>query len=155
MQSGLEHGFRYFNVSKIKAFRDIRHISADRVFIAGRYIHARRLQMTGFQKKLWIGLLIMALLSPLGILLPERFNAEDAWGEWGTETLERLLGYVPEGLRKLADVWKAPIPDYNFGSEGASMTMQVISYIVSGILGVVLCSLTVYVLSRIFKRSEK
>ena len=155
MQSGFEHGFRYFNVSPKKAFRDVRHISADRVFTTGRYIHARRLRMTGFQKKLWIGLLIMALLSPLGILLPERFNAGDAWGEWGTDTLERLLGYVPEGLKKLTDVWKAPIPDYNFGSEGASMAMQVIAYIVSGILGVVLCSLAVYALSRILKRNER
>ncbi len=111
--------------------------------------------MTGFQKKLWIGLLIMALLSPLGILLPETFNAGDAWGEWGRDTLEKLLGYVPEGLKKLTDVWKAPIPDYNFGGEGASMTMQVIAYIVSGILGVVLCSLAVYALSRILKRNER
>jgi len=115
----------------------------------------KEVQMTGFQKKLWIGLLLMALLSPLGILLPEKFNAGDAWGEWGTDTLERLLGYVPEGLRKLADLWRAPIPDYNFGSEGASMTMQVISYIASGILGVLLCSLAVYALSRILKRNEK
>ena len=111
--------------------------------------------MTRLQKKLWIGLSIMALLSPLGIILPEKFDAGDAWGEWGTDKLERLLGYVPEGIRKLADLWKAPIPDYNFGGEGASMIVQVISYILSGVLGVLLCGLAVYALSRILKRNER
>jgi cobalt/nickel transport protein len=111
--------------------------------------------MTRSQKKLWLGLLIMALLSPLGILLPEKFNAVGAWGEWGTDQLDRLLGYVPEGIRKLADLWKAPIPDYNFGGEGASMIIQVISYIASGMLGVLLCGLAVYALSRILKRNER
>jgi len=105
--------------------------------------------MTRFQKKLWIGLLIMTLLTPLGILLPEKFRAEEAWGEWGTEKLEKLLGYVPEGLKKLADFWKAPIPDYNFGGEGASMTGQVFSYIASGLLGIALCAFVVLSVLRV------
>jgi hypothetical protein len=36
MQSGLERGFRYFKVSPIKAFRDIRHASVDKVFTSSR-----------------------------------------------------------------------------------------------------------------------
>jgi cobalt/nickel transport protein len=111
--------------------------------------------MTKFQKKLWIGLLIMALLTPLGILLPEKFGSEEAWGEWGINKLERLLGYVPEGSKKLADLWKAPIPDYNFGSEGASMTIQVISYVVSGLLGLGACAFIVFLVSRLIVRHGK
>ena len=111
--------------------------------------------MTTFQKKLWLGLLILTLITPLGILLPERFNAEEAWGEWGTEKLEKLLGYVPEGLKKLADLWKAPIPDYNFGGEGASMTIQVISYIISGLLGIGVCAFGVFIISRFITRHGK
>jgi cobalt/nickel transport protein len=111
--------------------------------------------MTTFQKKLWIGLLIMTLLTPLGILLPEKFKAEEAWGEWGTEKLETLLGYVPERLKELADLWKAPIPDYNFGGEGASMTLQVVSYIVSGLLGIGTCAFIVYMVSRFMVRHAK
>ena len=97
----------------------------------------------------------MALLTPLGILLPEKFKAEEAWGEWGTEKLERLLGYIPEGLRKLADFWKAPIPDYNFGGEGASTTLRAISYIVSGLLGIGVCAFVVYVVSRFMAKHGK
>lgn len=111
--------------------------------------------MTKIQKKLWIGLLIMALLSPLGILLPELFNAGDAWGEWGKDTLEKLLGFVPEGLKKYADLWKAPVPDYNFGGDGASTAVQVISYIASGILGIVVTVLVIYAISKAVMRNEK
>ena len=111
--------------------------------------------MTRFQKKLWIGLLIMALLTPLGILLPQRFNAEDAWGEWGIDKLEKLLGYVPEGLKKLTDIWKAPIPDYNFGGEGASKAVQVISYVASGFLGIGVCVLIVFIILRFIAKHGK
>jgi len=111
--------------------------------------------MTRFQKKLWIGLLIMALLTPLGILLPEKFNAGQAWGEWGIDKLEKLLGYVPEGLKELADFWKAPIPDYNFGGEGASMALQAISYIASGLLGIGVCAFAVFIISRFMAKHGK
>jgi cobalt/nickel transport protein len=111
--------------------------------------------MTAFQKKLWIGLLVMALLTPLGILLPERFKAEGAWGEWSAKEIEKLVGYVPEGLKRLADLWKAPVADYNFGGEGASTTFQMVSYIISGLLGIAVCAFVVYVISRFITRHGK
>jgi len=111
--------------------------------------------MTKFQKKLWIGLLVMALLTPLGILLPQGFNAKGAWGEWGIDKLEKLLGFVPEGLKKLTDIWKAPIPDYNFGGVGASKTFQVVSYIASGFLGIGVCVLIVFIISRFIAKHGK
>jgi len=111
--------------------------------------------MTRFQKKLWIGLLIMALLTPLGILLPDKFNAGEAWGEWGAEKLEKFLGYVPEGLKKLAHFWKAPIPGYNFSGQGASTAVQTISYIVSGLLGIGVCAFVVYMVLRFMTKHGK
>jgi hypothetical protein len=111
--------------------------------------------MTRFQKKLWIGLLIMAFLTPLGILLPERFKAEGAWGEWDLEKLEKLIGFLPEGLKKWADLWKAPIPDYNLGGEGSSGGIQLLSYVVSGLFGLGLCILVVYLISRFVVRHDR
>jgi cobalt/nickel transport protein len=111
--------------------------------------------MTKSQKKLWTGLFILALLTPLGVVLPERFNAGEAWGEWGAGTLEKLLGYVPEGLRRWAGLWKAPIPGYNFGGEGASTAVQVISYIASGLIGVVAAGIVIYIISRIILKNDK
>ena len=81
--------------------------------------------MTQSQKRLWIGLIILAFLSPLGIILPEMFKAGDAWGEWSTETLQKVLGYVPEGLRKYSDIWKAPMPDYSFGGRRCHFGTQI------------------------------
>ena len=112
-------------------------------------------EMTKTQKRLWAGLVIMALLSPLGILLPEMFNSGDAWGEWGTDTLEKLLGFVPDGLKKYAEMWKAPVPDYNPGGEDASITVRVISYIASGVLGIVVVALVMYFISKVVVKNEK
>jgi hypothetical protein len=111
--------------------------------------------MTKFQKKLWIGLLILAFVAPLGIILPERFNSGGAWGQWGPEELERLVGYVPEGLKRLAGLWKAPVPDYNFGGEGASVVIQLISYVASGLVGMLAVGLLIYVISRLITKNEK
>ena len=110
--------------------------------------------MTKSQKKLWIGLIILALLTPIGVILPEKFKAGGAWGEWGPEELEKLIGYVPQGLKRLSDLWKAPVPDYNFGSDGASMTIQVISYIASGLIGILTVGLLTYVISRLIVRAR-
>jgi hypothetical protein len=107
------------------------------------------------QKRLWIGLIILALLSPLGIILPQKFNAGDAWGEWGTDTLEKALSYVPEGLKKYSELWKAPIPDYSFGGESATMGLQIISYIVSGFLGILITGIVVYVISKLLVKREE
>lgn len=111
--------------------------------------------MKKFEKKLWLGLFIMALLSPLGIILPEKFGAEDAWGEWGLNALEKLLGYVPEGLKRTADIWTAPIPDYNFGGDGALLFAKILSYIVSGIIGIILASVVMIIISKYLFKNEK
>jgi len=108
-----------------------------------------------FEKKLWLGLFIMALLSPLGIILPEKFGAEGAWGEWSHEVLEKLVGYVPEGLKRTVDIWKAPIPDYNFGGESALLSAKIISYIVSGIIGIILVSVVIIIILKLLFKNEK
>jgi cobalt/nickel transport protein len=87
-------------------------------------------------RKLWVGLLILALLTPLGILLPQWLGAGSAWGEWGAEELRGLVGYVPAQLARLGNLWHAPLPDYaSPGAEGASTAAQSAWYIVSALVG--------------------
>lgn len=87
--------------------------------------------------KLWIGICLLILLSPLGLWLPERFKAGDAWGEWGTDTIKELTGYVPQGLEKLSSLWKAPIPDYAFKNwEEKGLGSLSLAYIISAIIGI-------------------
>lgn len=112
--------------------------------------------MTAFHKKLWIGLGVLAVLTPLGIYLPSLFNAGGgAWGEWSTDEVAKKIGFVPEGMRKLADLWKAPVSDYNLGGDGASMTVQLLSYVISGIAGVILIGAIVYLASRFLVKREQ
>jgi len=110
--------------------------------------------MSAFQKKLWAGLIIMALLSPLGIFLPQYFGAEDAWGEWSAEKLKEMIGFVPAGLEKLADLWKAPVADYNPGGEEAPIWIQALWYIFSGILGTGIVGGVMYMIARVLKGHE-
>jgi cobalt/nickel transport protein len=104
-----------------------------------------------FKGKLWIGLLILILLSPIGIVLPMVFDAEDAWGEWSVETIEKLVGFIPEKLKANADLWQAPVPDYNIGSEESPLYARILSYIFSGILGVGIITAVMLALKKIIR----
>ncbi len=111
--------------------------------------------MTKMQVKLWIGLAIMALLTPLGLLLPERFKAAGAWGEWSTEGLAKLVGFVPEGLRKLSALWGAPLPDYGLAGRGASPALRILSYLLSGMMGILIVGAVIYLLLRLIIKNGK
>ncbi len=111
--------------------------------------------MTAFQKKLLVILLVLAVLTPVGIYLPARFNAGDAWGEWSAETMEKMIGFVPEGLKRTADVWSAPIPDYNLGDENSPFAVQALSYVFSAAVGIALCAGALCLISRLlFKKDD-
>ena len=100
-------------------------------------------------RPLWFALLAMALLSPLGLYLPEWLRAGAAWGEWGLDEVAQMVGYSPEGMEKLSDLWKAPIPDYALpGQEGAPLPHRSLSYLLSAFVGVGLCGGGTYVLTR-------
>jgi len=87
--------------------------------------------------KFWIGIAVLIVLSPLGLLLPEHFEAGSAWGEWGADEMQKLAGYVPKGLEKLSSLWNAPMPDYAFkGWEEKGLLHLSFAYIMSAIVGI-------------------
>jgi hypothetical protein len=84
-----------------------------------------------------MGLGVLIVLSPLGLLLPEHFKTGAAWGEWGIDEIKKLVGYVPKGLEKLAPLWNAPLPDYAFkGWEGKGLSHLSLAYIISAVVGI-------------------
>lgn len=105
------------------------------------------------QTKLWIGLAVLVLLTPLGLFLPALLGAGGAWGEWGRDEMEKMLGYLPEGMKDLIDRWKAPLPDYSTG-KGEGMGRLSLEYVLSAILGVALCVGAVLILMKILKRRD-
>jgi hypothetical protein len=111
------------------------------------------MKLDKLQKKILIILIILCLITPAGILLPAVFNAGDAWGEWSAETVKDLTGYVPRGLAKYSDVWKAPLPDYKIKGGDASFVHKSGYYIVSGIMGATVAYLVMLLISRYIIRN--
>jgi hypothetical protein len=106
--------------------------------------------------KLWIGLAVLILLSPLGLLLPELFKAGGAWGEWGVDEIGKLVGYVPKGLEKLAPLWNAPLPDYAFkGWEEKGLSHLSFAYIISAIVGMAVIVMVALLIGRLLTRKGK
>ena len=103
--------------------------------------------------KLWIGIAVLIILTPLGLILPEHFNAGSAWGEWGAEEIQKLVGYIPKGIEKLSSLWSAPIPDYAFkGWEEKSLAHLSFSYIISAIAGIVIVAAIMLGIGKLFTR---
>lgn len=107
-------------------------------------------------KKMWVGLFVLALLSPVGIILPDKLKAGSAWGEWGTDEIEKMLGYVPSGMKQLAGIWRAPMPDYGFkGWEKLGLGMQSLAYTASAALGVAVIVAIIMLLGRVAVKDDK
>jgi cobalt/nickel transport protein len=105
--------------------------------------------------KLWIGVGVLILLSPLGLILPEHFKAGDAWGEWGVHTIKELVGYIPQGLEKLSSFWSAPIPDYAFkGWENKGLGSLSISYIASALIGILITACIILFVGKLLSKKE-
>jgi cobalt/nickel transport protein len=100
--------------------------------------------MNKLSGKIWLGLLVLALLSPIGLILPKILDGGDAWGEWPVETVAKDKGYVPGGMVKEANHWKAPIADYNLGKDDDPVWKQSGSYIISGLVGIGVIALVTF-----------
>lgn len=108
--------------------------------------------MNKFQKKLLYWLVLLAILSPMGILIPNLLNSGDAWGEWDKETVEKMVGFIPKGMENLSSFFKGLFSDYtNIFGEDSPLIIQILSYIISAILG----SLVIYILIRLILKFYK
>ena len=103
--------------------------------------------------KLWLGLGILAVVSPLGLYLPDKFNVGAAWGEWSADTIKKMVGYVPAGFGKLSSVWKAVMPDYAFtGWSKMGSGHLSIAYIISAVLGMAACIGVVFLIGKLLAK---
>ena len=102
------------------------------------------LDAPGWEKlrPLWIGLAVLMLVTPLGLLA-----TASAWGEWAPgnlknpDTRQQIAAAsgnvvppsaVPAGLEKLSSLWTAPMPDYAPGF----LKSEKLGYICSAMFGV-------------------
>lgn len=99
-------------------------------------------------RNLAIGLVLLMILAPLGLLA-----VGETFGEWGNEELKEKLGYVPEGLEQIGSLWSAPMPDYAFPGGDESMSMLSVAYILSALIGVVVCGGLLYFVGKHIAKS--
>jgi len=105
-------------------------------------------------KKLWIGIAVLLLFVPLGVILPRLFGAEGAWGEWGLDGIRNLTGFVPEGMKRLAGIWKPPLPGYGVPGQSAGLCEASVGYVLTGIIGVCITAGLMYVLTKLLLKKN-
>lgn len=101
-------------------------------------------------RRLWIGLAVLALLTPIGLIVPAWLKSGDAWGEWSAGQIKNLVGYVPRGMQGLQDKWRALLPDYAVGGLGSS-----VGYVVSAIVGILVVAAAAWILAAALRRRER
>lgn len=80
--------------------------------------------------KLWLGILVLAILSPLGLILPEFFKAGEPFGE-----------------EKITILWKAPFPEY--------LSHSRLFYAACAIIGVLcVAAITVLIAKRLVRKGS-
>jgi hypothetical protein len=84
------------------------------------------------------GLVVLIILAPLGLLA-----VGETFGEWSNEEIHEKLGFVPQGLERLSSLWSAPLADYAFPKDDSG-TGAVAAYLLSGVIGVAICSGLLY-----------
>ncbi|MEF3280732.1 MAG: cobalamin biosynthesis protein [Elusimicrobiota bacterium] len=95
----------------------------------------------------------MSFLTPLGLIFPELFKAKDAWGEWDTETVKEMIGYLPKGMEKMASIWEGLMPDYTIKGMDEGLKFLSISYIISALVGITMVMLFTYLVLKFLKKN--
>jgi cobalt/nickel transport system permease protein len=96
---------------------------------------------------LWVGIAVLIIASPLGLLAPGT-----AWGEWGAHELTALgFASVPAGLEKLSTLWGAPLAGYDLPALGnANM-----GYLLSAVVGILIVALVVWLFTILLTSGSK
>lgn len=101
-------------------------------------------------KKAVVGLVILALLTPLGLLA-----SGTAWGEWSSEEIAAQIGFIPAGMEQFSSFWQHTIlPDYSITGYDQNFWQQVLGYLLSAFIGLLLIGVLAYIFHRIFRKGE-
>jgi len=100
-------------------------------------------------RRAWITLLILAILTPLGIVA-----AGGAWGEWGIDGIKERVGFVPAGMRRAAGTGERPLQDYTVPGLERGFFHGGPGTIVAALLGAGITAAAAIALMRIAKHGD-
>lgn len=95
------------------------------------------------KKGLFYIFLLMVSLVPLGLL-----TDASAWGEWDNAYYQKILGFIPEGIKNAKSI-NAFISDYSV--KGLS---DIAGYYISAIVGAVLIFGIFYIITKVKKDAK-
>ena len=105
--------------------------------------------------QLWWGLALLACFTPLGVILPAAFNGGAAWGEWSSRDIERMLGFIPNGMKGLSGLWQAPFTGYTIaGGERHDIPVTAVAYLISALVGIVVIAAAVKLAGRFLSTKD-
>jgi cobalt/nickel transport system permease protein len=95
----------------------------------------------------WIVLLVLAILTPLGIIA-----AGGAWGEWDLDGIKAHAGFVPEGMRASANgPIESPLKDYTVPGLDKGFLREGLGTIIAALVGAGVTALLALAVARIAK----
>jgi len=94
-------------------------------------------------KKIIYIFLLLLLLVPLGLI-----SDASAWGEWDNGYYQKVLGFIPEGIKNAKGI-NALMPDYSIKGLGS-----VSGYYLSAIVGAVLIFGIFFVIVKVKKDAK-
>lgn len=101
-------------------------------------------------KIILFGVVVLALATPVGLAA-----TGTAWGEWGTAELKEKIGFIPQGLKKLSEVWHAILPDYALPGFRGNFFDSALGYIASAFIGVLLIMIVTFAAFKLIMRGNK
>ncbi|MDP4127294.1 MAG: cobalt transporter CbiM [Bacillota bacterium] len=100
--------------------------------------------------KLILGIMVLIVLSPLGLLA-----SGTAWGEWSSKEVQSQLGYVPAGMEKLSSFWNhALLSDYGTPALAHSFWHQSLGYLLSAFVGLIAIGIIAFMIQNLFRKGE-
>ena len=102
-------------------------------------------------RRLWWGLAVLTVFSPLGLLA-----SGTAFGEWGQGELKDKLGFIPQGMAKWGDLWKHRLfPDYSLPGFDQTFWQNAFIYIACAVVALLVVMGITYLFRRVQLREEK
>ena len=100
-------------------------------------------------KKYWHVLIALIVFVPLGLL-----TKGNAYGEWSGNELKSKIGFIPEGMTRLSDKWKALLPHYSIPGWDSNFINSSLGYIFCAIVALVIILTITSVISFLSKRKN-
>lgn len=97
-------------------------------------------------RPLWAALIALIILTPLGLIA-----SGAPWGEWSRNEVVGLIGYLPEGMGRLGELWEGLLPGYEIPGRNGWFDSSV-GYIASALLGSAGIVGVIYLWGRLWRR---